>query len=164
MLRKRYMRDIMKNYEETGIVDISNLKIPTDEQLHKGVAITECLQPIPCNPCKEVCPTNAIKMDNINDPPDIDYDRCIGCALCVEVCPGLAMFVVRIRENKAMISLPYEMLPIPERGQAVKALDREGKIVGDAVVKAIKRGRTNVVTVEVDKNLAMIVRNIKVEK
>ena len=151
-------------YEKTGVVDISQLKMPNEKQLKKGVAITECLQPIPCNPCKEVCPTDAIKMENINDPPDIDYDKCIGCALCVEVCPGLAMFVVRVRDDKAMISLPYEMLPMPERGQIVKALDREGKIVGNAVVKAIKHGRTNVITIEVDKNLAMVVRNIKVEK
>ena len=151
----------MKKLEE-GLIDINMLDMPNEEQLKKGVAITECLQPIPCNPCKEVCPTNAIKMDNINDPPKVDYDKCIGCSLCIEICPGLAMFVVRIRGNKAMISLPYEMIPIPERGQRVKALDREGNIVGEAIVKAIKHGRTNVITIEVDKNLAMIVRNIKV--
>ncbi|MCD6222531.1 MAG: 4Fe-4S binding protein, partial [Thermoplasmata archaeon] len=78
------MRDIMKRLEEEGIVEVDMLRLPNEEQLRKGVAITECLQPIPCNPCKEVCPTNAIKMDDINDPPLIDYDKCIGCSLCVE--------------------------------------------------------------------------------
>ncbi len=154
----------MKSYEETGIIDVDMLKMPTEEQLHKGVAITECLQPIPCNPCKEVCPTDAIKMDDINDPPDIDYDKCIGCSLCVEVCPGLAMFVVRKRKGKAQITLPYEMLPLPERGDIVKALDREGNVVGDAKVIAIKHGRTNIITIEVEEELAMLARNIKVEK
>ncbi len=153
----------MKRLEEEGIVEVDMLRLPNEEQLRKGVAITECLQPIPCNPCKEVCPTNAIKMDDINDPPLIDYDKCIGCSLCVEVCPGLAMFVVRVRKEKAMITLPYEMLPMPERGQVVKALDRQGNVVGDAKVIAIKHGRTNLITIELDEKLAMVVRNIRVE-
>ena len=154
----------MKRLEEEGVVEIDMLRLPNEKQLEKGVAITECLQPIPCNPCKEVCPTDAIKMDDINDPPIVDYDKCVGCSLCVEVCPGLAMFVVRKRKGKAMITLPYEMLPMPERGDVVRALDRMGNDVGEARVIAIKHGRTNVITIEVDEKLAMVVRNIKVER
>ncbi|MEA2055392.1 MAG: 4Fe-4S binding protein, partial [Candidatus Thermoplasmatota archaeon] len=122
-----------------------------------------CIQKIPCNPCVESCPVNAITMKSINDLPKIDYDKCIGCGKCVGVCPGLAIFIVKIKDDKALITLPYEFLPVPSFGDNVKALDRGGKYRKDAVVKRVKKdGKTIVVTIEVDKELAMDIRNIRV--
>ena len=62
-----------------------------------------------------------------------------------------------------MITLPYEFLQIPGVGDTVTAVDREGKSRGNAkVIKANKSGKTAVITIEVDKDLAMEVRNIGV--
>lgn len=151
----------MKDYEQTGVLSISELRLPTEKQLQKGVAITECVQEIPCNPCVDSCPVHAISMKDINAPPVVDYNACIACGNCVGVCPGLAIFVVKIKEDKALISLPYEFLPLPGKGDKVDALDRWGKKVDmGTVTRVVKQGKTAVVTISVKKEHAMDVRNI----
>jgi Fe-S-cluster-containing hydrogenase component 2 len=103
-------------------------------------------------------------MKNINAVPKIDYDKCTGCKQCVGICPGLAIFVVKFKGNKALITLPYEFLPIPKIGETVTALDRAGKSMGKAkVVKVKKSNKTTVVTIEVDKRVVMEVRNIRLD-
>jgi Fe-S-cluster-containing hydrogenase component 2 len=154
----------IKKYEKTGILSLKDLNIPSDEHLNKGVAIIECVQEIPCDPCVGICPVNAISMKNINAVPKIDYNKCTGCKRCVGICPGLAIFVIKLMDDKALITLPYEFLPIPKIGETVTSLDREGKSRGKAkVVKVNKSNKTNVVTIEVDKDLIMEVRNIKLD-
>lgn len=154
----------INTYEKTGVLKLENLKIPTDKQLKKGVAIIECIQEIPCDPCVAICPVESISMKDINDIPKIDYDKCTGCKRCVSICPGLAIFVVKLIDEKAQITLPYEFLPIPKIGDIVKALDREGKSRSDAkVIRVNRSSKTTVITIEVDKDLAMEVRNIKVD-
>lgn len=82
-------------------------QMPSEEILCRGpVAIIECPEEIPCNPCQMVCPSQAITMDDINDTPVVDYDKCKGCGLCVQVCPGLAIFMVSYANDKAVVSLP----------------------------------------------------------
>ncbi len=153
----------MKNYEKDGVLSTKDILIPTEEQLKKGVAVIECIQEIPCNPCVDSCPVDAISMKNINAPPIVDYDKCIACGKCVGVCPGLAIFVIKIKEDKALISLPYEFFPVPKKEDTVKALNRKGETVSDATVKrVVKKGKTMVVTIEVEKNLWNEIRNIKV--
>ena len=153
----------MHNYEKTGVLSKKDLELPSQRQLEKGVAITECVQEIPCDPCVDSCPVDAISMKDVNAPPIVDYDKCIACGKCVGICPGLAIFVVKIKGNKALITLPYEFLPVPKVGDIVKALDREGKAVDNAIVKrVVKQGKTMVITVEASKNLAMDIRNIRV--
>lgn len=154
----------IKEYEKTGVLSLKDLTTPTDEQLKKGVVIIECMQEIPCDPCVTICPVKSISMKDINDIPRVDYDKCTGCKRCVGICPGLAIFVVKVEDNKALITLPYEFLPIPKVGNKVKALDREGKSRGTAkIIKVNKSGKTTVVTIKVDKDLAMEVRNIKLD-
>jgi Fe-S-cluster-containing hydrogenase component 2 len=152
----------MKRWEREGVAEPEDLNLPDEEHLKKGVAIIECIQEIPCNPCVDACPTKAISMENINALPEIDYDKCVGCGKCVEVCPGLAVFLVKVVDNVALITLPYEFLPLPEEGSTVKALNREGKEICDAVVKKVKKGRTTIVTIELPKEYVMEARNIKV--
>jgi hypothetical protein len=61
------------------------------------------------------------------------------------------------------VTLPYELLPVPQVGDSVNALDRTGAIRAKAIVKkVIKKGKTMVITIEVDSSLAMDIRNIKV--
>lgn len=153
----------IKEYEKTGVISLKDLKLPTDDQLKKGVAIIECVQEIPCNPCLAICPVDAISMKDINDLPQVDFNKCTGCKRCIGICPGLAIFVVKVKEDKALITFPYEFLPIPKVEDIVTALDREGKPRGKAkVLKTNQSGKTTVITIEVKKELAKDVRNIQV--
>jgi Fe-S-cluster-containing hydrogenase component 2 len=157
--------------KETGIPTNEDLAkvTPPEERLKKGaVAIIECFQEIPCNPCYTHCPRGSIKeMVDINELPVIDYETCNGCGICVAACPGLAIFIVdyNYKDGKALVKIPYEFLPIPVSGEIVTALDREGKSVGEATVVRVQenknQGRTIVVWLEVEKDLAMVVRNFK---
>ncbi len=155
----------MRGYEKIGVLSLKDIRLPSKKQLEKGVAILECVQEIPCNPCVDSCPVNAISMKNINAVPVNDFDKCIGCGKCVGLCPGLAIFVVKIKDGKASITLPYEFLPVPAVGDKVEVLDRNGKTMGTGLVKrVVKIGKTMVITVEVDEKFAMDIRNIRVKK
>jgi len=154
----------MKEYEKTGVLSLKDLRLPNKKQLEKGVAIIECIQNIPCNPCVDACPFNAISMKDINALPIVDYDKCIGCGQCIGVCPGLAIFVVRYIDDKALISIPYEFLPIPRVNDKVEALNRKGEFVDMVVVKkVVKKGKTWVITVLANIEDAMNIRNIRVK-
>ena len=155
----------MKKYEQDGVLTLDDLMLPSDKQLEKGVAFIECVQEIPCNPCVDACPFGAISMKDINAPPVVDYDKCTGCGQCVGICPGLAIFVIKVVDDKVLITLPYEFYPFPNVGDSVQALDRKGDVVGIAVVRKIrKKNKTMVITIESSKNLGMDIRNIRVEK
>ncbi|HHF55832.1 MAG TPA: 4Fe-4S dicluster domain-containing protein [Thermoplasmatales archaeon] len=153
----------MKRWEREGVAEIEDIRLPTKGQLEKGVAIIECIQEIPCNPCVDACPFNAISMENINALPIVDFEKCVGCGKCIEVCPGLAIFVVRVRGEKATVMLPYEFIPLPNEGQMVKTINREGKEICEAVVKKVRKGKTPVVTIELPAEYAMEARHIKVK-
>ena len=153
----------MKQYEQSGVLSIKDLCLPSEKQLEKGVAITECIQDIPCDPCVDSCPVDAISMKDINAPPVVDYDACIACGQCVGVCPGLAIFVVKKRGEHGLLTLPYEFLPIPEKDEVVYTIDRNGKKIGKGVVKRVKKqGKTMVVTVELNAKDLMNARHIQV--
>lgn len=143
--------------------------IPASEILTKGpVVIVECFQNIPCDPCAVSCPSGAIQpFEDINDLPAVDYKKCIGCGLCIASCPGLAIFVVDVNysDTETLLKIPYEMLPLPKNGQLVSGLDRSGCKVADVKVAKVQRtkNKTNIITIIVPKDLAMVIRNIKVE-
>ena len=157
-----------------GYLTLEELKniapLPSEERLNKNpVAVPECPQRIPCTPCKEICPVNAIKMDNPNDIPVVNYDKCIGCSLCVQICPGLAFFMIQYKGEKARVTMPHELLPLPKRGEEVILLNRRGEEIGKGIVKLVipkekSVGDTPVVTVEMDKKFAWEARAIKVIK
>ncbi len=155
------------NYKATGVLTLEQLEnmLPLRERLEKGpVAVIECIQKIPCDPCAHICKFDAIKKKSLVDPPEVDYEKCTGCGECVAICPGLAIFVVNLnyKNREAMIMLPYELLPTPKKGEIYEALDREGKQVGEARIinTKMKKDRTAVIVIAVKKSLAMIVRNI----
>lgn len=154
-----------------GIPTEEDLKkvIPPKERLAKGpVVIVECFQSIPCDPCAASCPFGAIKpFEDINHLPSVDYNLCTGCASCITACPGLAIFVVELNysDREALIKIPYELLPLPHKGQMVSGLDRKGKKVAEVKVAQVIRSKnkTNVISVTAPRDLAMVIRNIKVE-
>ena len=157
--------------EKTGIPTDDDLEkvIPDKKRLAQGpVVIIECFQRIPCDPCAISCKPGAIKpFKDINDLPQVDFDKCTGCGICISSCPGLAIFVIDMNysDEKSLIKLPHEMLPLPEKGEDVYALDRTGSILGKVkVARVLKiKNKTNIISLEVPKSMAMKVRSIKVE-
>jgi ferredoxin len=157
--------------ERTGIPTDDDLEkvTPDKKRLAKGpVVIIECFQKIPCDPCAISCKLGAIKpFKDINDLPIVDFDKCTGCGICISSCPGLAVFVIDMNysDEKSLIKLPHEMLPLPEKGEDVYALDRAGSILGKVkVVRVLKiKNKTNIISLEVPKSMVMKVRSIKVE-
>jgi len=157
--------------KKTGVPTAEDLAsvYPSQERLSKGaVAVLECFQNIPCNPCATSCPRHAIKeFVDINDIPTFDADLCNGCAICVANCPGLAIVVVdeTYSTEETLIRLPYEFLPLPSAGETVSAVNRAGQAVGIGRVIRVQNpaafDRTAVVHVAVPKGIAHEVRFIK---
>ncbi|MBV1757406.1 MAG: 4Fe-4S ferredoxin [Dethiosulfatibacter sp.] len=155
--------------------------VPTEEQIkeafppieiiNKGpVAVIECFQEIPCNPCATSCRFGAIYIgDNINNLPAMNIKECTGCSICLTKCPGLAISIVDGSKSKEYIhfSIPYEMKPLPNVGDMVRALDREGKYLTDVKVLRVRSNknfdRTNIITLEVPRDLMYIFRHISLE-
>ena len=162
--------------EKDGVLSPDELAklpgMPSKERLEQGaVAVIECAQEIPCNPCEEACPAGAIRVgEPITNLPVLASDKCTGCGLCIPVCPGLAIFVVDMTysDREATLQLPYEFLPPPEKGEMVTALDREGRAVCSARVVNVRNPKkfdhTPVITIAVPKDQAMNVRNIAVDR
>ncbi|MDR3564904.1 MAG: 4Fe-4S binding protein [Negativicutes bacterium] len=130
------------------------------------VAIIECRQNIPCNPCVDACMRGAIKpFSDINDCPELDVSRCNGCGACLAHCPGLAIFVAdySYSPTQALIKIPYEFSPVPQPGDVVEALDRAGRTVGEAEVIKIQeyKNKTRVLALAVPRELGMEVRHIR---
>jgi Fe-S-cluster-containing hydrogenase component 2 len=153
---------------KTGVPSPKEIRkcLPTRERLSDGpVAVIECWERIPCDPCQFLCPQGAIRpFSNLNDLPQLDWERCTGCGACISGCPGLAIFVVdeTFSEEGTLVLLPYEFRPLPEKGKEVWALDREGKKLCRAAVIAVQRNPnlTHVISITVPSSLAMKVRNI----
>jgi Fe-S-cluster-containing hydrogenase component 2 len=157
----------MKDWESRGYLDESQVDLPPPERRAGGpFAVIECPQQIPCDPCEVSCPRKAIHLDSLNSVPQIDWDKCNGCGICIQKCPGLAIFVLQLRKDKGRVTLPYEFCPLPERGESVLVLDRVGEVVGEGKIVSLiprekSRGNTSIVTVEVEPELLNVVRNIR---
>lgn len=159
---------------KTGVPTIENIQsvFPSEERINQGpVAVIECYQEIPCNPCATACKRNAIKaFIDINDRPEIDEESCNGCALCISACPGLAIMVVdgSYSNNEVLIKIPYEFLPLPNEGNIVKGLNRSGDYITDVKVIKVQNpkafDKTPIVHLAVDREFLYDFRNIRVEE
>lgn len=145
---------------------------PSKDRLRRGtVAVIECVQEIPCNPCELACPFGAIKVGTpITNLPVLFEDKCKGCGLCIPPCPGLAIFLVdtNFSEKEALVGFPYEYLPLPKAGSRVDAVNREGNLVTEAKVIKVKNPKeydhTPVLFIAVPRKFAQEVRGIAKEK
>ncbi|MEW6263996.1 MAG: 4Fe-4S binding protein [Thermodesulfobacteriota bacterium] len=145
--------------------------VPSAARRGRGpVAVIECVQPIPCNPCESSCRVGAIHVgEDINNPPRLDEDKCVGCQSCLPICPGQAIFLVdeSPADDRAAVTVPYEFLPLPEKGATVTALDRSGRPLGDASITAVrlteKMDRTALVTMELPRSWAMRARAFRLK-
>jgi Fe-S-cluster-containing hydrogenase component 2 len=161
-------------YQRTGVLNAAEAarlgQVPSPARLKQGPVVTiECVEKIPCNPCTAACPRKAITIiGGLVELPKVDFDECNGCTLCIARCPGLAIFAINYNYSKteATVTMPYELLPRPVKGQKVAALDRAGrKVATGTVVKVLDApalDRCAVVTVAVPKKLWSEVRSIRI--
>lgn len=157
---------------KTGIPTEMDLQtvLPPREIMDQGpIAIIECFQPIPCDPCYWSCRRRAIKeFAHITALPQLIPEKCNGCSLCVVACPGLAIFIVDYSygEKEAMIRIPYEYLPVPTVGSKVTALNRQGQAVGTVQVNRVQELKgweaTKILWLVVPKELSMEIRSISI--
>ncbi len=119
--------------------------------------VIECTQNIPCNPCQDACKKHCIKIGScITALPQVASDAsCTGCGMCVASCSGQAIFLVHedYEPGFTSITMPYEFLPLPQKGDKGKALSRSGKVLCDAEVLSVKASpaydHTNLLTMKV---------------
>lgn len=165
----------MKNLSATGFLNKEELEqlpgVPTGQVLtaKKTLVFIECSEEIPCDPCQSACPRGAISVSpDITSLPALNTDLCSGCGACITACPGMAIFLVDFgySETEALVSIPYEYLPLPETGDTVNALDRSGKVIGKAVIVKVKcpesYDRTAIITIKVLKDISLEARHIDI--
>ena len=138
-----------------------------NQQQEKIHPVIECTQNIPGNPCQDACPVGCIKVgSNITSLPVLDGEKkCIGCGMCVASCPGQAIFLIKEEAEQAEITLPYEFMPLPKKGDKGTALSRSGQPLCEAEVVAVKSvaamDHTNLLTMRVPKAYAGTARFIR---
>ncbi len=133
--------------------------------------VMECTQNIPCNPCQDACTRHCILIgEKITSLPSVDTSSgCIGCGMCVASCSGQAIFLVNedYGAGYASVTMPYEFLPLPEKGDRGAALGRNGQKVCDAEVIDVRTSpafdKTTLLTVKVPAQYAMKARFYKKE-
>jgi Pyruvate/2-oxoacid:ferredoxin oxidoreductase delta subunit len=78
-----------------NVGNIRRRKIPRDVLMETYfIRVTDEDQCTGCGACKEICPVDAIVMEE--DVPRVDREWCIGCGVCSTVCPsGAAKIEVR---------------------------------------------------------------------
>lgn len=158
--------------KDRGVLTTEELKAmgryPSEERMKKGpVAICECVEEIPCNPCESSCPFHSIHIgENISALPTVNWDSCTGCGTCCAACSGLAVFVLNksYSDTVGAVSFPYEYTYSFAVGDQVGAANRAGEHVCDGIVKRIantaKSDRTTVVTLEVPIEFVDEVRSV----
>lgn len=119
--------------------------------------VMECSQNIPCNPCQDACPRHCIRIGvHITSLPVVDESaQCVGCGLCVAACSGQAIFLIQedYEPGYGTVTIPYEFLPLPQKGEQGYGLDRSGQCVCEAQVMEVKTAKvfdhTNLLTIKV---------------
>lgn len=133
---------LTKGYIEDDEVGIYN----GERTVHGVHPVIECTQNIPCNPCQDACKFGCIKVgEKITTLPCVDpHAKCTGCGLCVTACSGQAIFLVNDNydEKNASVTIPYEFLPYPKKGEKGEALGRNGQPVCSAEIISCKINNT----------------------
>lgn len=120
---------------------------PSKKDFSRGpIAVIECVEEIPCNPCETSCLKEAIKIGNpITNLPCIDFEKCAGCGICVSACPGLAIYIkdYTYSDNETLITFPFEYFPLPEVGDTVIMAGRMGEAICKGRITKVSHGKMN---------------------
>ena len=83
--------ELVCSVKHNGVSNPSLARIHIVKWEYLGVYIPMSCQQCEDAPCMTVCPVKAITRDETLDYVKVDYDVCIGCRMCVAVCPFGAM-------------------------------------------------------------------------
>lgn len=164
--------DTSMNLLEKGFVAEDEItRFPGVTRSKKIHPVIECVQNIPCNPCQDACPKHCIRIgSHITALPAVDEEKeCIGCGLCVASCSGQAIFLVQeeYEPGYSAITIPYEFLPLPQKGEKGFGYDRSGTKVCEAEVLQVRTSpafdRTNLLTMKVPADMVMRARFYKAD-
>ena len=70
-----------------GVVNPARSRIKVIKWEQEGRYIPMGCQQCESAPCKAICPVKAISRDESLNRVMVDYDVCIGCRMCVAICP-----------------------------------------------------------------------------
>lgn len=133
--------------------------------------VLHCTQEIPCNPCMTCCPKDLIGTEHhpIMGIPEFHGD-CVGCRLCVAVCPGLAVTLVDFRKSTdlPLVTVPFELdTGSMEEGMEVQLTEWEGSVIGTGKVRGWRRlpgyPLTTLLDLEVPAEIASLVAGLRVQ-
>ncbi len=139
------------------VADDEITRFPGFRKQAKVHPVIECTQNIPCNPCQDACKKGCISIgDNITSLPiSVDGSECINCGMCVASCSGQAIFLVAEDTEPGFgeVTIPYEFLPLPQKGDKGFGLSRSGAKICEAEITNVRSSKafdgTNLVTMKV---------------
>jgi carbon-monoxide dehydrogenase iron sulfur subunit len=85
--------------KHAGVVNPLRSRIKVDKSEWEGIYVPVACQQCESPVCLSVCPVNAISRDTNLNCIVIDYNRCIGCRMCVNACPFGGMSTDPITEK-----------------------------------------------------------------
>lgn len=159
--------DISQNLLKRGyITDLEATKYPGVKITHGIHPVIECTQNIPCNPCRDACPKGCISIrESIVALPEFDENTdCVGCGQCIAACSGQCIVLVNdgIGNGMTSITIPYEFLPLPVKGETGIAMDRGGVPLCKAVITEVRTSKsfdhTHLLTFTVPQTMGMRAR------
>ncbi len=158
---------VSQNLLKKGHLETDELKNYPGVIKKAGVhPVIECTQNIPCNPCQDACKFGCISIGNqiTSLPIVVPEAECKNCGMCVASCSGQAIFLVdeEYEDGFASVTMPYELLPYPAKGDVGKGLNRSGEEVCDVTVVDVRTSpafdKTALLTVKVPKDKVSEVR------
>ena len=164
---------VSENLLTNGFVrDDEIVRFPGVTSQKKIHPVIECTQNIPCNPCQDACKKHCIKIGScITALPSVaENAECTGCGMCVASCSGQAIFLVQedFEPGFATVTLPYEFLPLPQKGDRGTALSRSGNPLCGAEIVSVRTSpafdHTNLLTMKVPNSFAMAARFFRADK
>ncbi|HON18401.1 MAG TPA: FAD-dependent oxidoreductase [Salinivirgaceae bacterium] len=121
--------------------------MPSHDRMKKPFVLIDCLYGFACNPCAFACPHGAITKNSSSTVPNIDFDKCVGCMICVTQCPGLAIFGYNTEKKQLFFPVEFEI----EEGREVYIVDNYGQKMGEGILEKIikKPNKTHLARVNV---------------